>query len=71
MLEAFQAILLLRHYDPTLPLRMETDTSSIAYTGILSLFYEGVWYLIAYYSKKFSRAEVYYSIYDKELLAIV
>ena len=50
---------------------METDTSSTAYAGILSLFYKGEWHPITYCLKKFSRAEVYYPIYDKELLAIV
>ena len=45
--------------------------SSITYAGILSLLWEDGQYPIMYYSKKFSSAEVYYLIYDKELYAIV
>ena len=71
MIKAFISTPLLRHYNPTLPMRVETDTSSTACTGILSLFYKGKWHPIVYCSKKFSRAEVYYLIYDKELLAII
>ena len=43
----------------------------MAYASILSLKWENGWHPIAYYSKKFFGAEVYYPIYDKEILAIV
>ena len=71
LIDAFISAPVLRHYDPTLPLRLETDASSIAYAGILSLRWEDGWHPIAYFSKKFSGAEVRYPVYDKELLAIV
>jgi len=54
-----------------LPIHVEVDASSDTYTGILSLQWEDGWYPIAYCLRKFSRAEVYYPIYDKELFAIV
>ena len=50
---------------------MESDTSSGTLVGILSLKWEDGWHPVAYCSKKFSRAKVYYPIYDKELFAIV
>ena len=71
MIDAFISAPVLRHYDPTLPLRLETDASSTACAGILSLKWEDGWHPIAYCSKKFSGPEFNYPIYDKELLAIV
>ena len=33
--------------------------------------YDGVWYLVAYYSRKMISLELNYDIYDKELLGII
>jgi transposase InsO family protein len=71
LIAAFVSAPVLRHYDPTLPMRVEADASSTACAGILSLLWEDGWHPIAYCSKKFSGAEVHYPIYDKELYAIV
>ena len=71
LIEMFITTPILRHYNPSLLARVETDVSSIAYIGILSLLWEDGWHLVAYVSKKFSRVEFYYSIYDKELYVIV
>ena len=71
LIDAFISAPVLRHYDPALPMRLESDASSTACAGILSLKWEDGWHPIAYCSKKFSGAEVHYPIYDKELLAIV
>jgi hypothetical protein len=71
LIDAFITAPVLRHYDPSLRMRLETDASSTACAGILSLLWEDGWHPIAYCSKKFSGAEVHYPIYDKELLAIV
>jgi hypothetical protein len=71
LIGAFITAPVLRHYDPSLPLRLETDASSTACAGILSLKWEDGWHPIAYCSKKFSGPEVHYPIHDKELLAIV
>ena len=54
-----------------LSIRIELDVSNGTLAGILSLKWEDGWYLVIYCSKKFSRAKVYYLIYDKELFAIV
>ena len=62
---------ILRYYDPSLLVRVEIDTSSIAYIGILSLLWEDRWYSVAYVLKKFSKAKLYYPIYNKELYVIV
>ena len=50
---------------------MEADMLNTTYVGILSLLWEDGWYLITYYLNKFSNAEVYYLIYNKELYAII
>ncbi len=72
LIDAFVTAPLLRHYDPTKPLRMETDASNYAMAGILSQpADDSKWHPIAYYSRKFSGAELQYPIYDKELMAIV
>lgn len=73
LLGAFQTAPLLRHYDPKLPIRLETDASSAALSGILSQLQEDTkkWHPIAFFSKQFKGAETYYSTPDKELMAIV
>ena len=71
MIEIFITVPILCHYDPSLLAYMETDASSMAYIGILSLLWEDGWHPVAYISKKFSGAKLYYPIYDKELYAIV
>ena len=71
LIEIFIIAPILRHYNPSLLARVEIDTSSIAYIGILSLLWEDGWHSIAYVLKKFSRAKLYYPIYDKELYIII
>jgi len=71
LIDAFISAPVLRHYSPLLPIRLETDASSTACAGILSLKWEDGWHPLAYCSKKFSGAEIHYPIHDKELLAIV
>ena len=71
LIEMFITAPILRHYDPSLPARVETDASSMACAGILSLLWEDGSHPVAYVSKKFSGAELHYPIYDKELYAIV
>jgi hypothetical protein len=47
------------------------DASSIIYADILFQKYEDGWHPIAYLSMKFSRVELNYPVYDKELMVIV
>ena len=72
----FSTAPMLRHFDPTKPMRMETDASGFALGGILSQPWVGedgkvVWHPVAYLSRKLSDTEGIYETHDKELLAIV
>ena len=72
LIDAFITTPVLRHYDPFRPCRVETDASDAAAAGILSQkFEDNCWHPIAYYSRKFTGAELNYPIYDKEMMAIV
>jgi hypothetical protein len=62
---------LLNHYDPSLPIKLETDASDSAVAGVLSQQRGGEWHPIAYYSKTINPAEHNYGIHDQELLAII
>ena len=53
------------------PLRIETDASDLALGACITQEKDGQWYLIAYYSRKFSGPKERYDVHDKELLAIV
>ena len=51
---------------------LETDASDFAKGSILSQAEpDGKWHPLAFYSKKFSPAEINYDIHDKEMSAIV
>lgn len=62
----------LKHFDPELPLRVETDASNFAISGILSQKQrDGHWHPIAYFSRKLQGPETRYETHDSEMLAIV
>jgi hypothetical protein len=62
----------LHHLDPERNIVVETDTSDLIVTGILSQYdNEGILHLVAYFSRKHLPADINYVIYDKELLAII
>ena len=61
----------LRHYDPALPTRVETDASAFAIGAVLSQLWEGRWHPIAFMSRKLKGAELRYDTPDAELMAIV
>jgi len=61
----------LKLFDPTKPIRIETDASDLAVGACLCQEYDKKWHPVAYYSRKLSPAEQNYDIHDKELLAIV
>ena len=70
--EAFITKPILIIYNPDKPLTMKTDASDKALGAYLSqLSEDGNLHPIAFYSHKFSSAELNYEIYDKELLVIV
>jgi transposase InsO family protein len=62
----------LRHFDPTQRIRIETDASGYAIAGILSQPDEnGQWRPVAFYSRKMQDAELNWKVHDQELLAII
>ena len=70
--KAFTTAPILRHFDPEKPAILETDASDYAEGGIVSQCDDdGVLHPCAFYSRKFTPAELNYEIYDKEMLAIV
>ena len=71
LIDCFTTAPILRHYDPTLPIRLETDASNAALAGILSQLFEDGWHPIAFFSLKFTETERHYPIYDKEMMGIV
>ena len=66
---------ILRHFDPTQRIRVETDASAFTIGGILSqLLGSGTevrWHPVAFYSRKLSPVERRYKVHDRELIAIV
>ena len=75
---AFTKAPMLTHYDPEMPIRLETDTSGKAISGIISQQRadrddksQMHWHPVAYWSRKMTPAERNYDTGDAELLAIV
>jgi hypothetical protein len=70
---AFTSAPVLRYFDPSLPITIETDASDFAMGAVLqqpSALDDKKLHPVAFWSRKFSPAEFNYEIYDKELLAI-
>ena len=60
------------NYHPEREKQIETDASDLAKGAVLSQKEpDGKWHPIAFYSKKFSPAELNYDIHDKEMVVIV
>ena len=73
--DAFLTAPLLRHYDPTRPIQVETDASGFALAGVLRQPgddpKQAHWHPVAFYSRKMTPAERNYGTGDAEMLAIV
>jgi hypothetical protein len=68
----FQTAPLLTHFDPKKPIVVEADASDFAMGMVISQPGESDnLHPIAFYSRKFTVAELNYDIHDKELLAVV
>ena len=53
-------------------MRMEVDVLDYAMEGVLSMECEdGLWRLVAFFSKSLNETERNYKIHDKEMLAII
>ncbi len=70
---AFTIALMLRHFDPLLFIRMETDASGFAISGILSQQHPetGHWHPVTFWSRKKLPVEMNYGIGESDMLAIV
>ena len=62
---------MLAHYNETLEIWVETDSSDFVTAGVLSQMYNSVLKPVVFFLKKMSPAECNYMIYNKKLLAIV
>src|SRR3979490_1904016 len=68
---AFTSAPILAHWEPDLPLIVETDASDYALTAILStITSEGELHPLAFHSRTFTAPELNYDVHEKELLAI-
>ena len=69
---AFTTAPVLAHFQPDLPIVVETDASDYAVAAILSQSHtNGELHPVAFYSRSMQAAELNYEIHDKELLAIL
>ena len=71
LVATFTNSLFLVHFDAKRPIRLETDASGYAISGILLQKQETEWKVVAYFSRKMINAKRNYEIHDAELLAIV
>lgn len=76
--KAFQALKaqfregeVMAHFDPDLETWVETDASDFVTAAVLSQMKDGVLRPVAFMSNRMTPAQCNYSIYDKELMAIV
>jgi transposase InsO family protein len=69
---AFTSAPILRSFDPSREIIVETDASDYVSAGVLSQYDDNhILHPVAFYSKKHSETECNYEIYDKELMAII
>jgi hypothetical protein len=69
---SFEGEQILRHFDPSLPIEVETDASDFGLGAVLSQRgTDNRLRPVAFLSRKFSPEELNYQVHDKELLAIV
>jgi hypothetical protein len=63
---------ILKIYQLRLLIRVKIDILDFMLKAyIVQRYNNGIWYLVAYYSKKMTLLELNYNIYNKELLVIV
>ncbi|RAN66249.1 ribonuclease H family protein, partial [Bacillus sp. SRB_8] len=66
---AFTTAPVMKHFDPNLPIILETDASDFALGAVISQRQlDGKLHPIAFYSRKLTAPELIYDVYDKELL---
>ena len=67
----FTSAPILKHFDSSLFIYMETDASDFALGGTLLQYFGKNLHPVAFLLRKLSETEQNYKIYDKEMLAIV
>lgn len=67
---SLQNAVMLAYPLPTVPISLYADASNTCIGAVLQQFAEGNWKPLAYFSKKLTGAQMKYSTYDKELLAV-
>jgi hypothetical protein len=67
----FTEALILRHFDPDLPVFLSTDASGFAKSAIFCQKHDGQLHPVAFWSCKSNPAECNYDIHDRKMLAIV
>ena len=68
--QALAEATLLTNPSPNAPTNIVTDASNIAVGGVLQQYIDNEWRPLAYFSKKLKPAEMRYSTFDRELLAV-
>ena len=68
--QALSKITLLFHSKQDAPTSIMTDASSCAVGAVLQQYIDSQWCPIAYFSKKLKPAEIKYSTFDREILAV-
>jgi len=62
----------IKHYSPFQDTRMETDVSNGVVARVLNQLQDnGTWKPVAFFSKIMSPVEMWYEIYNKEMLAVI
>jgi len=67
----FTKELILKIYQPELPIKVETDALDFILKACLLQKYNKVWHPVTYYSQKMTPLKLNYNIYNKELLGII
>ena len=62
---------LIKHYDPSVPTRVETDSSGYAIGAVLDQEHKDGWYPVAFLSRTMTSHERNYPIQEQELLALI
>jgi hypothetical protein len=62
---------ILRHYDPSLPTFIEADASDHAIGLVISQYTNNVLRPVAFHAYKFSKEQLHWDVYNKELFAII
>ena len=64
LIAAFTTAPVLRHFDPSLKIRLETDASGFALAAVISQLFPEGWHPIAFWSRKMIPAEYNYKTHD-------